>query len=77
MRGTDLTDEQLLSARKFVSDRMIPPQSEIPPMVTIPAEKLVRLIAWYGALRFVAGRDGTGGTLEKPGELYAKAATDG
>lgn len=75
MKGTDCTSEQLASARQFLHDRRVARGASSPDSVgdnvTVEVRygDFVRMIAWYGALRFMAGRDGTGGTLEKPGEL--------
>jgi hypothetical protein len=66
MRGTDLTPEQLKAAEKFIMDRS--GRAKRPEMVMNKFDDLVRLVAWYGAIRFVAGRDGIGGTLEKPAD---------
>ena len=72
MRGTDCTTEQIASAREFVWLRQTIPHASCPgdeQMVTLPFGHLARVVAWYGALRYIAGRDGTGGSLEKPGEM--------
>ena len=70
MRGTELTDAQIESARRFCADRRKDAPGDTPDdsrIISIPFGQMIRLVAWYGALRFQAGRDGTGGTLEKPG----------
>lgn len=68
MKGTDVTGEQIEAARQFIVGRGGRLASD-EQMVALTAGELVRVVAWYGALRFKAGRDGTGGTLEHPGEL--------
>lgn len=71
MKGTDCTPEQIQSARDFLFARSlnieaVPDDSRV---IMLPFGDLARLVAWYGALRYAAGRDGTGGTLEVPGEI--------
>lgn len=66
MRGTDCAAEQIASASSFLGDRGWPLKGL---RAVLTRDDAVRLIAWYGAMRFVAGRDGTGGTLEHPGVL--------
>lgn len=66
MKGTDCTPGQIESASGFLGDRGWPSEGL---SAVITRDDAVRLIAWYGALRFVAGRDGSGGTLEQPGVL--------
>ena len=65
MRGTDLTPEQLKSAEHFLLERS--GRRKAPEQVMMTWDQAVRVVAWYGAMRFKAGRDGTGGTLENPG----------
>lgn len=72
MKGTDLTDAQIQSAREFSCARQVHQPADVlddATRVTLKFGELVRLIAWYGALRFQAGRDGTGGTFENPGPM--------
>lgn len=68
MKGIDCTTDQLKSAEQFIMDHAHDVATK-PSMVTMPFDSLVRLVAWYGALRFRAGQDGTGGTFEKPGPM--------
>lgn len=68
MRGKDCTPEQLKSAEDFIMARAST-VTKRPKQVSMPFDDLVRLVAWYGALRFTAARDGVGGTLEKPGPM--------
>lgn len=73
MRGTDVTEEQMKSAREFAFARSVGLE-EMPDdqrIIMLPFGKMVRLMAWYGAMRYKAGRDGAGGTLESPGEFVA------
>ncbi len=68
MKGTELTPEQIESARQFVAGRM--KQDEPYPdeqRVTVPFGDIARIVAWYGALRYQAGATGIGGTFERPG----------
>ena len=73
MRGTDCTEAQIESARKFLAARQSGPIEGMAidddRVVSVPFGQMARLLAWYGALRFAAGRDGTGGTLEEPGPM--------
>ena len=66
MKGTDCTPEQVEHASQFLADRgwkasMVRGANR--------REDIVRVIAWYGALRYQAAKSGVGGTLEQPGEL--------
>jgi hypothetical protein len=65
MRGTDLTDEQIAAARQFILDRA--GMTELPDEREIVQRfgNLVRIVAWYGAIRFDACQRGIG-TLTKP-----------
>ena len=63
MRGTDCTKEQLSAASAFLADCGWPVDI---PQTTPRREEVVALIAWYGALRFIACRDNSGSTLERP-----------
>jgi hypothetical protein len=70
MRGTELTEQQIQSARQFLSDRRVSFPGKIPldeQIIKIPFGDVARIVAWCGALRYIAGRDGSGGTLEEPG----------
>src|SRR6185437_1857670 len=62
MRGTEVTEDQMQSAREFAFARSVglagmPDDDQ---QITVTFGKMVRLMAWYGALRYQAGRDGTG-----------------
>lgn len=76
MRGTECTAGQMEHARKFLMDRapnvLDRPTDER--RVTIPFGDIARILAWYGALRFIAGRDATGGSLEIPGPMEKRDA---
>ena len=81
MVGTDCTPEQLKSASDFVRARHVDGYSKAPKLspssdqqIVIRWAELVNLLAWYGALRYTAGRDGTGGTLENPGPIDSTKA---
>lgn len=65
MKGTDCTPEQIASADAFLAGAGWRDEAN----VRVSREDIVRCIAWYGALRFIAARDGVGGTLEVPGEF--------
>lgn len=81
MNGMDLTPEQLDSAsdfvlaRRTVGDLILPPDSDS--RISIRWDELVRVVAWYGAMRYVAGRDQIGGTLEIPGEFVVTKHSNG
>lgn len=73
MRGTEVTEDQMQSAREFAFGRSIglagmPDDDQ---EVTVTFGAMVRMMAWYGALRYQAGRGGFGGTLESPEELWS------
>jgi hypothetical protein len=65
IKASDLTEDQLASASDFLTgnDWRENEDSRI-----ISRSDVAKLIAWYGALRFLAGTDGIG-TLEKPPRL--------
>ncbi len=69
MKGTDCTPEQLQAASDFLA---VPGWPEGTERAELERSDIVHLLAWYGALRFQAGRDGTGGTLEVPGAFDVK-----
>lgn len=69
IKSSDLTPEQLASAEDFLSRNN---WTNTEPTRTIPLAEVVRLIAWYGALRFQAGANGIG-TLEQPPRLIQTA----
>jgi hypothetical protein len=66
MKGTDCTPEQLRHARRFLVDRGWNSAVE---KAIITTEDLIRIVAWYGALRYQAAATGEGGSLNQPGEL--------
>lgn len=70
MKGTDVTQEQLRAAERFVRSiqRAGTKQPEAESAIVLPFMDLVQLVAWYGALRYIAGRDGIN-SLENPGEV--------
>ena len=63
MRGRDCTPEQLDRASDFLAKRGW--QEEAEKAIQLRAD-MVRLIAWYGALRYQAGEKGIA-TLKNPG----------
>jgi hypothetical protein len=73
MKGTELTQEQIQSAREFAVARQVKGFEagtiDDAHRVAIRFGDLARLVAWYGAMRYEAGRTGEGGTLEKPGQM--------
>jgi hypothetical protein len=77
MKGTDVTPEQLQSAREFIAARRI--GSEMgqilgdDQLLSVRFGDVARLLAWYGALRFLAGKSGMGGSLESPGPMEVVA----
>ena len=74
VKGTDITQEQLDSAEHFVRDRQATgPKPQTDQRVSLCFDELVRLVAWYGALRYEAGRNGIA-SLEKPGYFVKKTA---
>lgn len=75
MRGTDMTPEQLTAARNFIEGLVLlsaPPKPDA--MITHRYENLVRLVAWYGAIRYEGAQKGIG-TLECPGEAAVALKT--
>jgi hypothetical protein len=74
MRGTELTVEQIASAREFVHGRTrnVKTMPKDEQAVTVTFGQLARLVAWYGAIRYQAGADGIGGTLAVPAEMVVR-----
>jgi hypothetical protein len=71
MKGTDVTAEQYDAARRFIFSRESPPfagERSDDTQVLLRFRDLVGLLAWYGAMRYIAGRDGIN-SLERPGDL--------
>ena len=64
MKGTDCTPEQLAAAERFVLNGVR--MADVPERFVMKRVDLVRLIAWYGAIRFRAAKAGIG-SEEKPG----------
>jgi len=77
VRGTDLTDEQIQSARKFACARQKIPATDgmidDTTVVSLKFGDLARLVAWYGAIRYQAGKHGVGGSFEAPGPMEVKS----
>lgn len=59
------TPAQIAQALAFLEAWL---QAPAPPILQLAAPDALQLLAWYGALRFEAGRNGLG-TLEQPGVL--------
>lgn len=77
MKGTDCTQAQMIEARHFVENVALASPRELPDEpIMIKPDDLVRLIAWYGAVRFKAALNGVG-TLENPGRVERRDGTDG
>lgn len=60
MRGTDLTPEQLEAASAFIDLTRLSERPEPHDMVTMQFHSLVRLVTWYGAIRYRACTNGDG-----------------
>src|SRR5437867_4376811 len=65
VRGTDINNDQVASARDFLT-ALDWPEAETTREIT--RERIAFLIAWYGALRYQAGALKLG-SLETPGRL--------
>jgi hypothetical protein len=65
LKGTDCTPEQIAAASQFLTERGWP---DTHLRAALDRFDAVRLIAWYGALRFKSAKNGTG-TLERPAPL--------
>lgn len=75
MNGYDCTPEQIESASAFLHARGLTADIERlrvegRPLFMTRAD-IVRLLAWYGALRYISARDHVGGTLEQPGAMVS------
>ena len=67
MKGIDLTQEQLDAAARFIRGQMLNPAAVGDDhLCSHYFRDLVRLVAWYGAIRYVSGRDGVN-SLDNPG----------
>jgi hypothetical protein len=66
MRGTDVNPEQMEAAERFIAEHVThgDPLPEDQP-VTVKWGELVRLVAWYGALRAIGIQKGVS-TVEHP-----------
>jgi hypothetical protein len=69
MKGTDLTSAQIHAAEQFIFDRAKGAPKPANGMVYLTWDSFVRILAWYGAMRYQAGRDGIN-SLENPGHTY-------
>lgn len=77
MRGTEVTEAQIQSAREFIAARQSRDSLNYPVLddaTVLPVKfgDFARMLAWYGALRYTAGSTGVGGTLEEPGPMDVK-----
>ena len=61
MKGTDVTDAQLAHAQDFLRSaaggKFDPEFMETQKYVTVDKEDIIRLLAWYGAIRAKGGRE--------------------
>ena len=61
MKGTDVTDAQLAHAQEFLRSaaggKSDPEVMESQKYVTVDKEDIIRLLAWYGAIRAKGGRE--------------------
>lgn len=74
MKGTDCTKEQIAHASQFLSDVGWPDDGR---RGESSRDDMVRLIAWYGAVRFIGARNNPDGSLEVPGKFVARAPASG
>lgn len=66
MSGDDCTADQLTRAGEFLELAGWPPDVGAAPM---RRTDVIRLIAWYGALRYASALDRAAGSLESPAPL--------
>jgi hypothetical protein len=76
MKGTDVTPEQLAHAEAFLLDRM-PPGKALSSLKTIRPSDLIRLLAWYGAIRAKSGNVQPGRLVSAASEMSAAALESG
>jgi len=67
VKGTECTPAQIEHAKDFIIDRGWKSNPHQRAMISL--DDFARMLARYGAVRFQAGRDNTGGTLEQPGPI--------
>jgi hypothetical protein len=60
MRGTEVTPEQMEAASAFLKNSMECPTPAPGQVVEICFDDLLRLVAWYGAVRYKGALDGIG-----------------
>ena len=59
MKGTDLSEEQIESAREFL--RKVSVSGLVAEVITLDVDDLARVVAWYGALcEARGGKHGSG-----------------
>jgi len=70
MNGRHLTSEQIAAARQFVLtvEQTCGGERDDNEPVSVSFGDLVRLVAWYGAIRYDSGANGRG-TLGQPAPL--------
>ena len=71
MKGTELSDRQLLAAEKFLrlpSMNMAEQPRDLDRQIILPWGDLIRIVAWYGQIRAQAVADGV--PPNEPGETY-------
>lgn len=67
MRGINVTPEQFEAAKVFIESLMRqPPPGTLDDVVSQRYEDFIRLVAWYGAIRYQGAKNGIG-TFEVPG----------
>lgn len=79
MRGTEVNPDQFASAQDFITTFVTqqPAPDDPEQQIIIRWHELVRLVAWYGALRARGIENGRGGTVETPGKLVNRDAACG
>ena len=73
MKGIEINDDQMESACEFltlIAEQPFPKHDD--DLVKIRFSTMVRLIAWYGAIRYKAAQDGIG-RIDKPNGCEEKA----
>ena len=82
MKGTDVTPEQLAHAEIFLrrianSDQFGPTYTQAERYLTIDRADLVRLLAWYGAIRAKNGNVQPGRLVSRASDMSAAALESG
>jgi hypothetical protein len=74
VKGTELSEKQLKAAERFILSLRAKGNTQTPESTQIVTQRwdsLVRLVAFYGAIRAKAMLHG--GTVEEPGETFKQA----